>query len=75
LRPALEIYALRPFFPKFSINNLRLKPNLLDFIPDLDGLYALHHKPNFFEIHPSSDGKFLLKDKRYSKLRTFSYLI
>jgi hypothetical protein len=33
---------------------LHLTPNLLHFLPDLDGLYALHCTPNFCEIHPRS---------------------
>jgi hypothetical protein len=31
---------------------LRLTPNLLHFLPDLDALYALRPTPNFYEIHP-----------------------
>jgi hypothetical protein len=53
------IYALRlkfalcaHLFPYFSIMYLRLTPNLLHFLPDLDALYALCHTPNFYEIHP-----------------------
>jgi hypothetical protein len=32
--------------------HLRLIPNLLHFLPDLDALYALCCAPNFYEIHP-----------------------
>ena len=31
---------------------LRIMPNLLHFLPDLDANYALRHVPNFFENHP-----------------------
>jgi hypothetical protein len=31
---------------------LRLMPNLLHFLPDLNALYSLRHAPNFYEIHP-----------------------
>jgi hypothetical protein len=31
---------------------LRLMPNFLHFLPDLDALYALCCTPNFHEIHP-----------------------
>jgi hypothetical protein len=31
---------------------LRLIPNLLHFLPDLDAFYALRHALNFYEIHP-----------------------
>jgi hypothetical protein len=33
---------------------LRLTPNLLHFLPDLDALYPLGRAPNFYEIHPWS---------------------
>jgi hypothetical protein len=33
---------------------LRLTPNLLHFLSDLDALYALRCTPNFYEIHPLS---------------------
>jgi hypothetical protein len=33
---------------------LRLTPNLLHFLPNLDGLYALRPTPNFYEIHPKT---------------------
>jgi hypothetical protein len=31
---------------------LRLTPNLLYFLPDLDALYALRRVPKLYEIHP-----------------------
>jgi hypothetical protein len=35
---------------------LRLTPNLLHFLPDLDAIYALRRAPNFYEIHPLEGG-------------------
>jgi hypothetical protein len=32
---------------------LRFTPNLLQFLSNLDGLYALCPTPNFYEIHPN----------------------
>jgi hypothetical protein len=51
----LEICALRlSFYSYLSNKYLRLALSLLQFLPDLSGLYALRHEPNFYEIHPRS---------------------